>query len=94
MPDADAALTRQTATPDQWEQARYAFLAEKERRSGSLRAVQCYSRMLHYVFGALGETPDHVRSHEVLSWAHGKGLSGRELSAATIGARIARLSSC
>ena len=29
-----------------WERALYAFLVEKERRSGSLRTVQGYSRML------------------------------------------------
>ena len=27
-----------------WEQTIYAFLAEKERRSGSIRTVQSYSR--------------------------------------------------
>ena len=30
---------------DQWDQALYAFLAEKERRSGSRRTVESYSRM-------------------------------------------------
>jgi hypothetical protein len=30
---------------DQWDQALYAFLAEKERRRGSMRTVQSYSRM-------------------------------------------------
>ncbi len=29
-----------------WERAFYAFLAEKERRSGSRRTVESYSRML------------------------------------------------
>ena len=29
----------------QWEQAIYAFLAEKERRSGSMRTVRAYSAM-------------------------------------------------
>ncbi len=29
-----------------WSRTLYAFLAEKERRSGSLRTVQSYSRML------------------------------------------------
>ena len=36
-----------------WEQAIYAFLAEKERRSGSMRTVQAYSRMLFQFFGAI-----------------------------------------
>jgi hypothetical protein len=31
---------------DQWDQALYAFMAEKERRSGSMRTVLSYSRML------------------------------------------------
>ncbi len=37
-----------------WEQAIYAFLAEKEGRSGSKRTVQSYSRMLYQFFGSLG----------------------------------------
>jgi hypothetical protein len=35
-----------------WERALYAFLAEKERRSGSRRTVEGYSRMLQHFFGA------------------------------------------
>jgi hypothetical protein len=31
---------------DSWSRALYAFLAEKERRSGSRRTVEGYSRML------------------------------------------------
>ena len=31
-----------------WERALYAFLAEKERRSGSRRTVEGYSRMLQH----------------------------------------------
>ena len=30
---------------DRWDQAIYAFLAEKERRSGSMRTVRAYSGM-------------------------------------------------
>jgi site-specific recombinase XerD len=93
MPTIDTDIALQTATPDQLEQALYAFLAEKERRSGSLRTVQSYSCMLHHVFGQLAKPPDRVTSPEVLSWAHGKGLSGRQPSAITIGSRIACLSS-
>ena len=79
--------------PTAWEQALYAFLAEKERRSGSLRTVQGYSRMLNDFFGRFGKTPDAVKSTDVMGWAYGKGLSGREPSAVTIGARTACLSS-
>jgi len=43
-----------------WEHTLYAFLAEKERRSGSKRTVESYSRMLFQFFGPLGQTPDQV----------------------------------
>jgi site-specific recombinase XerD len=78
---------------DQWDQALYAFLAEKEKRSGSMRTVQSYSRMLQHFFGLAHKTPDHITSPEVFSWAHGVGLSGKRPSAITIGARLACLSS-
>src|SRR5215207_8188611 len=78
---------------DQWDQALYAFLAEKHRRSESLRTVQSYSRMLRHFFESTGLTPDRVTSQEVFGWAHGIGLSGKQPSAVTVGARIACLSS-
>jgi site-specific recombinase XerD len=78
---------------DQWDQALYAFLAEKERRSGSMRTVESYSRMLQHFFGAITKTPERVTSPEVFSWAHGIGLSGKRPSSITIGARLACLSS-
>ena len=78
---------------DQWDQALYAFLAEKERRSGSRRTVESYSRMLQHFFSLVAKTPDRVTSPEVFGWAHGIGLSGREPSSITIGARLACLSS-
>src|SRR3954470_17702021 len=76
-----------------WERSLYAFLAEKERRSGSLRTVQSYSRMLTHFFGRSGKTPDQVTSQDVFAWAYGAGLSGRQPSSVTVGARIACLSS-
>ena len=76
-----------------WERALYAFLAEKEKRSGSRRTVESYSRMLQHFFGRIGKTPDQVISPDVLAWAHGVGLSGREPSSVTVGARTACLSS-
>src|SRR5918996_1664902 len=78
---------------DGCERAIYAFLAEKERRSGSTRTVQAYSRMLYHFFGALGKTPDKVSSQEVFAYAHSVGLSGRKPSSVTVAARIACLSS-
>ena len=60
-----------------WERTLYAFLAEKERRSGSKRTVQSYSRMLHDFFGRIGKTPNEVSSQDVFTWGYGVGLSGR-----------------
>ena len=76
-----------------WEQTIYAFLAEKERRSGSMRTVQAYSRMLFQFFGTLGKPPDAVTSPEVFSYTHSIDLSGKKPSSVTIAARIACISS-
>ena len=76
-----------------WERALYAFLAEKERRSGSRRTVEGYSRTLQHFFGTVGKPPDRITSQEVFTWAYGRGLSGKEPSAVTIGSRLACLSS-
>src|SRR5438876_3037822 len=75
-----------------WTQSVQAFLAEKERRSGSRRTVEGYSRMLWPFLTSVG-SPDRVTPAHVLAWAHGIGASGREPSSATVGARIACLSS-
>ena len=92
MPQAQA-----LAFPEQnlvgWERALVAFLVEKERRSGSRRTVEGYSRMLQDFFGRVGKAPDKVTAQEVFVWAHGKGLSGKDPSPVTIGARMACLSS-
>ena len=89
--------TQALAFPDEnlvgWERALYAFLVEKERRSGSQRTVEGYSRMLQHFFGRVGKAPDKVTAQEVFTWAHGKGLSGKDPSPVTIGARMACLSS-
>jgi hypothetical protein len=45
-------------TAEGWERNLYAFLTEKERRSGSRRTVECYSRMLQHFFAGLGKPPD------------------------------------
>ena len=76
-----------------WERAMYAFLVEKERRSGSLRTVEGYSRMLQDFFGRVGKAPDKVTAQEVFLWAHGTGISGKDPSPVTIGARMACVSS-
>ena len=75
-----------------WTQTVLASLAEKERRSGSRRTVESYARMLWPFFERVG-SPEQVTPAHVLAWAHGIGASGREPSSATVGARIACLSS-
>ena len=42
---------------DAWQQAIYAFLVEKERRSGSRRTVDAYSRTFQRFFGRLDKSP-------------------------------------
>jgi integrase/recombinase XerC len=86
-------LTAYNDTAPGWQKALYAFLAEKERRSGSRRTVDAYARMLAHFFGTLGKEPDQVSAPEVFSFAHSVGLSGKEPSSTTIGARIACISS-
>jgi hypothetical protein len=54
----------------QWERLLYAFPAEKERRSGSLRTVQSCSRMLLDCFGRAGKTPDRLSQHDVFARPH------------------------
>src|SRR5450756_457092 len=81
----------QSGKPTAWEEAIYAFLVEKRARSGSTRTVESYARMLWPFFRVT--TPDQIRSSDVLAYAHGIGLSGRTPSSATVGARIACLSS-
>ena len=76
-----------------WDHALYAFLAEKERRSGSMRTVQAYSTILQDFFGKLGKTPDQATPPDIFSFAHGIGASGKSPSNTTVGARIACLSS-
>jgi hypothetical protein len=82
-----------TDTATGWQRAFYAFLAEKEQRSGSRRTVKGYSRMLQDFFGRSGKQPDNVTSQDVFVYAHSPGLSGKQPSAITIGARIACISS-
>ncbi len=91
MTEAELVLFDESAPA--WERAFYAFLAEKERRSGSKRTVDAYSRTLQRFFGTLGKPPDQVTSQNVFVFAHGRGPSGREPKPITIGARLACVSS-
>ena len=57
-------ITTVDHTVEGWERSLYAFLAEKERRCGSRRTVEGYSRMLQHFFGTVGKPPDRVTSPE------------------------------
>ena len=91
MPTAIAYLDESTASS--WDRTLYAFLAEKQRRSGSDRTVQSYSRMLNDFFVRVAKTPDAVNEQDVFAWAYGVGLSGKTPGSITIAARLACLSS-
>ena len=86
-------LPTQPSDPTAWESALYAFLSEKQRRSGSDRTVHAYSAMPQQFFGQAGKTPDEVTSQDIFAFAHGEGLAGKQPSSVTIGARIACISS-
>lgn len=75
-----------------WERSLCAFLAEKERRSGSMRTVEGYGRMLQHFFDRVGHSPERVTRQDVFAWAYSAGLAGKQPSSITIGARIACLS--
>src|SRR4051812_17795845 len=81
------------ASASGWERSFYAFLAEKQQRSGSMRTVNAYAGMLRDFFGRATKTPDAVGAQDAFAWAYGVGLSGKQPSATTINARIACLSS-
>ncbi len=76
-----------------WEQAFYAFLAEKERRSGSRRTVDAYSSTLQRFFGTKNKTPEQITERDVFAFAHGVGPSGRKPAPVTISSRLAAISS-
>ena len=50
-----------------WQGSLYAFLAEKQRRSGSNRTPDSYYRTLRHFFGQLQKAPDQVSSSEMSS---------------------------
>ena len=62
MAAMETKLLANPTDPTAWQQALYAFLAEKERRSGSRRTVETYSGMLQYFFGQAAKPPDVVTS--------------------------------
>jgi hypothetical protein len=86
-------LLPETTDPSPSESALYAFLAEKYRRTGSMRTVQSYSRILNAFFGQLRKTPDQVVTSEAMAFCFGRGVSGKEPAALTVGSRIAAISS-
>jgi hypothetical protein len=63
-----------------WQQTVVAFLAEKERRSGSRRTVESYARILWPFLTRVG-SPDQVTPAHILAWSYGVGASGWTSSA-------------
>ena len=93
MSSAQTLPTVFSGSSSAWQGSLYAFLAEKQRRSGSLRTPDSYYRTLRHFFGSLQKAPDQVSPQDVFSFAHGVGLSGREPSPVTVGARLSCISS-
>ena len=93
MSSAQTLPTVFSGSSSTWEGSLYAFLAEKQRRSGSNRTPDSYYRTLRLFFGSLQKAPDQVSPQDIFSFAHGVGLSGREPSPVTVGARLACISS-
>ena len=93
MSTAQALPTVFSGSNTGWQGSLYAFLAEKQRRSGSLRTPDSYYRILRHFFGSLQKSPDQVSPQDVFSFAHSIGLSGRESSPTTVSARLACISS-
>ena len=93
MSTAQALPTVFSGSNTGWQGSLYAFLAEKQRRSGSNRTPDSYYRTLRHFFGQTQKAPDQVSPQDVFSFAHGIGLSGREPSPVTVGARLSCISS-
>ena len=72
----ETALTHEGSASG-WDRSLYAFLAEKQQRSGSMQTVNAYAGMLRDFFGRAGKTPDCVQPPDAFAWAYGVGLSGR-----------------
>ena len=79
MSSAQTLPTVFSGSSSAWQGSLYAFLAEKQRRSGSLRTPDSYYRTLRHFFGSLQKAPDQVSPQDVFSFAHGVGLSGANL---------------
>ena len=93
MSTAQALPTVFSGSNTGWQGSLYAFLAEKQRRSGSNRTPDSYYRTLRHFFGSLQKSPDQVSPQDVFSFAHSIGLSGREPSPTTVSARLSCISS-
>ncbi len=60
MSSAQTLPTVFSGSSSTWEGSLYAFLAEKQRRSGSNRTPDSYYRTLRHFFGGLQKSPDQV----------------------------------
>ena len=62
MSSAQTLPTVFSGSSSAWQGSLYAFLAEKQRRSGSNRTPDSYYRTLRHFFGSLQKSPDQVSS--------------------------------
>ena len=60
MSSAQTLPTVFSGSSSAWQGSLYAFLAEKQRRSGSNRTPDSYYRTLRHFFGSLQKAPDQV----------------------------------
>ena len=94
MPSAQTLPTVFSGSNTSWEGSLYAFLAEKQRRSGSNRTPDSYYRTLRHFFGSLHKSPDQVSPQDVFSvrsWR--RPLRAVSLPPVTVGARLSCISS-
>jgi hypothetical protein len=75
MATMETKLLANPTDPTAWQSALYAFLAEKERRSGSRLTVEGYSRMLAHFFGRVGKTPATCRERPSRDDTSGRSVS-------------------
>ena len=94
MPSAQTTLpTVFSGSSSTWQGSLYAFLAEKQRRSGSLRTPTPTTAPSDTSSVASISLPIRSLPAMSFSFAHGIGLSGREPSPVTVGARLSCISS-
>lgn len=76
-----------------WSALVFAFLAEKEQRTGSRRTVETYGWNLSHFFDRVRCSPDQVTPAQVFDFAYSPGPTGAPPSPSYVRLRLAALSS-